>query len=115
MTIARSELRSMGYKDVATGRRLDPVHPGEILLHEFIEPMELSRYRVAKALGVQQRRVDEICAGARSITADTAVRLGLAFKIEPEFWLNLQAQYDLDVLRREQGKALAAEVTPVVA
>ena len=66
-------------------------------------------------MGVQQRRVDEICSGNRGVTAETALRLGLAFKVEPEFWLNLQAQYDLDVLRREQGKALADEVTPVVA
>ena len=62
--------------------------------------MAITRYRVAMAIGVQQRRIDEIYAGERSITADTAVRLGLALGIDPQFWLNLQAQYDIEVMRR---------------
>lgn len=84
-------------------------------LADFIEPMGLTRYRVAKAIGVQQRRVDEIRAGERGITADTAVRLGLAFGVEPQFWLNLQAQYDIEVIQREQGERLAGEVRPLAA
>ena len=95
------------------------MHPGSILLADFIEPLEITRYRVAKAIGVQQRRIDEICAGTRAITADTAVRLGLglglAFDIEPQFWLNLQAQYDIEVIQRDQGERLAEEVHPLAA
>ena len=69
--------------------------------------MGINGYRVAKAIGVQQRRVDEICAAARGITAESAVRLGLAFDIDPQFWLNLQAQYDIEVIQRYQGAQLA--------
>jgi addiction module HigA family antidote len=97
------------------GRKLAAVHPGSVLLADFIEPMGITRHRVAKAMGVQQRRVDEICAGERSITAETAVRLGLVFGIDPQFWLNLQAQYDVETIQREQGERLAEEVHPLAA
>lgn len=110
MTIVRKELEQESFKRVATGRKLPAVHPGSVLLSDFIEPMGITRYRVAKAIGVQQRRIDEICAGDRGITADTAVRLGLAFGIDPQFWLNLQAQYDIEVIQREQGEQLADEI-----
>jgi addiction module HigA family antidote len=110
MSIARSELKQQSFKGITTGRKLAPVHPGAVLLSDFIEPMGITRYRVAKSIGVQQRRIDEICAGARGITADTAVRLGLAFDVDPQFWLNLQAQYDIEVIRRDQGAQLAEEV-----
>ena len=83
MAIARNELKHKSFKGIATGRKLAAVHPGSVLLSDFIEPMGITRYRVAKAIGVQQRRIDEICAGERGITADTAVRLGLAFDIDP--------------------------------
>jgi addiction module HigA family antidote len=115
MGIARSELKQQSFKGITTGRRLDPVHPGHVLLADFIEPMGITRYRVAKAIGVQQRRIDEICAGTRGITADTAVRLGLAFGVEPQFWLNLQTAYDVEVIEREQGAQLAEEVQPIAA
>jgi addiction module HigA family antidote len=115
MSIARSELKQQSYKGITTGQRLDVVHPGHVLLADFIEPMGITRYRVAKAIGVQQRRIDEICAGDRAVTADTAVRLGLAFGIEPQFWLNLQAQYDIEVIQRDQGAQLAEEVSPLAA
>jgi len=111
MGIARSDLKGEKFKGITTGRRLAAVHPGSVLLSDFIEPMGITRYRVAKALGVQQRRIDEVCAGERGITADTAVRLGLAFNIDPQFWLNLQAQYDIEVIQNEQGDQLAEEVT----
>jgi len=110
MSITRSELKRESFKGITTGRKLGAVHPGQVLLADFIEPMGITRYRVAKAIGVQQRRIDEICAGERAITAETAVRLGLAFDIEPQFWLNLQAQYDLEVIQREHGKRLAGEI-----
>lgn len=115
MTIQRVELTRLDLKSIATGRRLAPVHPGAVLAADFIEPMGLTRYRVAKAIGVQQRRIDEICAGERAITADTAVRLGLAFGVEPQFWLNLQSQYDLEVIQREQGAELIELVQPLAA
>ena len=115
MSIARSELKNLSFKGVTTGRRLEAVHPGSVLLADFIEPMGITRYRVAKAIGVQQRRVDEICSGARGITAETAVRLGLAFDIDPQFWLNLQAQYDIEVIQRDQGAQLAGEVYALAA
>ena len=115
MSIPRKDLKQQSFKDVATGRRLATVHPGAVLLADFIEPMGITRYRLAKSLGVQQRRLDEICAGHRGITADTAVRLGLALGIDPQFWLNLQAQYDIEVIQREQGKRLAEEVHALAA
>ena len=71
--------------------------------------MGITRYLVAKALGVRQRRIDEICAGERGITADTAVRLGLALGIDPQFWLNLDTQYDIEVIERDQGAQLAGQ------
>ena len=115
MSIVRSELKAQDFRGVITGRQLDTVHPGSVLLADFIEPMGITRYRVAKAIGVQQRRIDEICAGERGITADTAVRLGLAFGVEPQFWLNLQAQYDIELIQREQGGQLVEEVQALAA
>ena len=115
MGIARNDLKHENFEEIATGRKLAAVHPGSVLLADFIEPMGITRYRVAKAIGVQQRRIDEICAGDRGVTADTAVRLGLTFGIEPQFWLNLQAQYDIEVIQRNQGEQLAEEVHPLAA
>src|SRR5665213_570066 len=113
MSIARKDLKHESFKGITTGRKLAAVHPGSVLLADFIEPLGITRYRVAKSLGVQQRRIDEICAGSRSVSAETAVRLGLAFGIEPQFWLNLQSQYDIEVVQREQGQDLADEITPL--
>jgi antitoxin HigA-1 len=115
MSIPRNRLNPIDFGDVTTGRRLDPVHPGTILMSEFIEPLGLTRYRVAKALGVQQRRIDEICAGERSTSADTAVRLGLAFGVDPRFWLNLQAQYDIEVILQAHGDQLVEEIDALAA
>lgn len=113
MTIAREELKDMDFRDVATGKRLAPVHPGEVLLHDFIEPMGITRYKVAKLAKVQQRRIDEICRGARSITGDTALRLARLFGVDAAFWINLQAQYDLEVSYRKMHKLVETEVTPL--
>ena len=110
MSIARKDLKAQDFKGITSGRKLAPVHPGTVLLADFIEPLSLTRYRVAKAMGVQQRRVDEICAGTRAITADTAVRLGLLFGIEPEFWMRLQNQFDIEVLLREHGDEIRSDV-----
>ncbi len=78
-------------------KKLPPIHPGEILLDEFLKPMGISQYRVAKDTSVPPRRINEIVHGKRSITADTALRLGRFFGMSPQFWLNLQTRYDLEV------------------
>jgi len=78
-------------------KRFPPIHPGEILIGEFLKPMGISQYRLAKDISVPPRRINEIVHGKRSITADTALRLGRFFKIAPQFWLNLQSRFDLEV------------------
>ena len=113
MTIDRKAVAGMDFSAVSTGRRLKPVHPGEVLLKDFIEPMKLTRYKVAKDTGVPQRRIDEICAGNRSMSANTALRLGRFFGTDPQTWMNLQAQYDLEVAERESHKRIEREVTPL--
>src|SRR5262245_11205127 len=92
------------------GRKLKPVHPGEVLLKDFLEPLGLSQYRVAKALNVPPRRINEIVLGKRAITADTALRLARYFGTSDRFWLNLQDAYDLDVERDRLGPRLQKEV-----
>lgn len=91
-------------------RKLPPVHPGEVLLEEFLVPMELSQYRLAKGLGVPPRRINEIIHGTRVVTADTALRLARFFGTSERFWLNLQAQYDLEIARDRLGDRLTKEV-----
>ena len=113
MAIDRKAVGGMDFSGVSTGRKLKPVHPGEVLLKDFIEAMGITRYKVAKGTGVPQRRIDEICAGQRAMTADTALRLGRFFDMDAQVWMNLQAQYDLEVAQRELRKRLDAEVTPL--
>jgi len=91
-------------------KRLQPVHPGEVLLEEFLKPMGLSQNRVALNIGVPPRRINEIILQKRRITADTALRLARFFGTSPEFWLGLQAQYDLDVTSDKLGERLEREV-----
>jgi len=93
-----------------TTAKLPPVHPGEVLLEEFLVPMGISQYRLAKDISVPARRINEIVHGARGITADTALRLARYFGTSERFWLNLQAQYDLDVERDRLGERLDREV-----
>ncbi len=78
-------------------KKLPPIHPGEILMEEFLVPMGISQYRLAKDISVPPRRINEIVHGKRSITADTALRLGRFFSMSPQFWLNLQTRYDLEI------------------
>jgi addiction module HigA family antidote len=113
MAIKREDLRRIDFAGVVTGRRLAPIHPGEVLFKEFVEPMGLTRYKVAKGTGVPQRRIDEICHGSRAITADTALRLARFFGMEAQFWMNLQAHYDLEVAERGSHKRIEREVTPL--
>ncbi len=91
-------------------KTLPPVHPGEVLLEEFLKPMNLSQNRLAIGIGVPARRINEIVLGKRSISADTALRLAKFFGVSPEFWLGLQAQYDLDVTSEVLGERLEQEV-----
>ncbi|OHC08615.1 MAG: addiction module antidote protein, HigA family [Planctomycetes bacterium RIFOXYD2_FULL_41_16] len=91
-------------------KKLQPIHPGEVLLEEFLKPMGLSQNRVAINIGVPPRRINEIILQKRRITADTALRLARFFGTSPEFWLGLQAQYDLDVTSDELGERLEREV-----
>ena len=91
-------------------KRLSPVHPGEILLEEFLVPMEISQYRLAKDISVSPRRINEIVHGKRSITADTALRLSRYFGTSERFWLNLQTGFDLEVERDRLGDRLELEV-----
>ena len=115
MTIRRDELGKIDFSEVSSGKRLAPVHPGNVLLKDFIEPMGVSRYRVAKNIHVPQRRIDLICRGEAAVSADMALRLGRLFGTTPEFWINLQAQYDLEVAARVAGKAIARAVVPLAA
>src|SRR3982751_4488430 len=92
--------------------KLDPVHPGEVLMVEFIEPLGVTQHSVAVAVGVPPRRINEIVHGKRRITADTALRLARYFGTTDRFWLNLQARYDLEVERDRLGSALEA-ITPL--
>lgn len=92
--------------------KLNPIHPGEVLLEEFIKPLNLSQNRLAIEIGVDARRVNEIVLGARSITADTALRLARYFGVSAQFWLGLQAEYDLDVAMDKLGNRLEREVRP---
>ncbi len=94
----------MGKRDIL------PIHPGEILLEEFLKPMEISQYRLAKDISVDPRRVNEIVHGQRAISADTALRFGRYFGTSPQFWLNLQSHYDLEVLDMELGDRIEREV-----
>ena len=87
-----------------------PIHPGEILLEEFLEPMELSQYRLAKDITVPPRRINEIVHGKRAITADTALRLARYFGTTERFWMTLQIRYDLEVEKARLKTRLAKEV-----
>lgn len=96
-------------------KKLQPVHPGEILLHEFLEPMSLSQNKLALSLHVPARRINEIVLGKRGITADTALRLARYFKMSPEFWLGLQMDYELDVAEDSLEDRIEKEVRPMTA
>ena len=93
-------------------KTLAPIHPGEVLLEEFLEPMGVSQYRLANDISVSPRRINEIVHGTRAVTADTGLRLSRYFGTSDKFWLNLQTAYDLDVERDRLGDRLEAEVLP---
>ena len=91
-------------------KKLDPVHPGEVLLADFLEPLDVSQYRLAHSISVPPRRINEIVHGKRGVTADTALRLARFFGTSAQFWLNLQARYDLESERDRLGARLKREV-----
>jgi len=115
---------SIPIEDVTAGRvefgdivepdeeRLPPLHPGEVLREEFLNPLGLSAYALANSLNVPLNRVTAILAGERAVSADTALRLGRFFGTTPEFWINLQGAYDLEVARLKHGRDIVAEVKP---
>lgn len=95
-------------------KKLPPIHPGEILRLDFLEPLGVSQYRLAKDIHVPPRRINEIVKGTRSVTANTALRLARYFSVSERFWLNLQSQYDLETERDRLGESLQQEI-PVLA
>jgi len=99
------------HEEVKSMTKLSPVHPGGVLLEEFLEPVGLSQYQLAKDISVPPRRINEIVHGERAVTADTARRLARYFGTTPRFWLNLQGQYDLDTQADLLGDRLDHEVT----
>ena len=92
--------------------RIDPIHPGEVLMEDFIEGFGITQHRVAVAIGVPPRRINEIVHGSRGVSADTALRLGRYFGTSAQFWLNLQSQYDLDVAQDGLAEQIEA-ITPI--
>jgi len=92
------------------GKKLDPIHPGEILAEEFLGPLEISQYRLAKDVSVPARRINEIVQGKRGISADTALRLARYFGTSERFWINLQSHYDLELQKDKLGPRLKREV-----
>ncbi|MCR4320506.1 MAG: HigA family addiction module antitoxin [Candidatus Brocadiaceae bacterium] len=91
-------------------KKIPPIHPGEILFEEFLKPMNISQYKLAKDINVPARRINEIVQGKRAITANTALRLGHYFGMSPQFWINLQAHYDLEVESDKLAGQLKREV-----
>ena len=114
MTITREAVdrRAVDLADVTSGRRLPAVHPGRFLRDEFLEPLGLSVYALARALNVPRPRLNEVVRGRRSVSTDTALRLARYFGTSPEFWINLQVRYDLDVAERALRRTIDRQVEP---
>ena len=119
MAIKRDDMDAgrVSFADIRApgAKRIAPIHPGDILRDEFLDPLGLTAYRLAKDTGMPLTRLAAILAGERAITADTALRLGRFFGMSPEFWLGLQERYDLDKARAGLGDRLRTEVKPLVA
>jgi addiction module HigA family antidote len=115
MSIRIEDLSRMDFSDVAdvAAGKLPPIHPGEILLEDFLLPMGITQYRLAKEIGVAQRRIGQIVAGNRAVTPDTGLRLSRYFGLNDGFWVGLQTDYDLEMARAALGEVLA-RIRPVV-
>lgn len=96
-------------------KKIKPIHPGSMLLNEFLIPLKMSQYRLSKNIGVPARRINEIVKGIRSITADTSLRLAKFFGMSEKFWLNLQTWYDLEIQKDKLGDRLDKEVFKMAA
>jgi addiction module HigA family antidote len=94
--------------------RLDPVHPGDVLREDFMKPMNLSAYAVAKAIGATPIAISQICRGQRGVSAEMALKLGRLFNVSPELWLGIQADYDLEIARLRCEKRIARMIRPLV-
>jgi len=94
-------------------QKIKPVHPGMVLLEDYLKPLGISQNEMARAMRVPVNRISEICRGTRSITADTAIRLSKAIGTTPEFWMNLQVRYDLDMAQDKSEAKITQEVTPI--
>lgn len=116
MTIKRDDLDAgrVDLRAIATGK-LKPIHPGDILRQDFLQPLGISVYALAKAIHVPRSRANDIVLGRRGVSADTAIRLGRYFKTTPEFWVNLQARYDLDVAKQALRDTVEREIEPFAA
>jgi addiction module HigA family antidote len=112
MRVNRDRLDKLDFSGVRSGRRLPPVHPGEILRDDFLVPLGISVYELAIAIKVPRSRANEIVLGRRAVSTDTAMRLGRYFGTSAEFWINLQARYDLDVAERTVRRRIEREVVP---
>jgi antitoxin HigA-1 len=117
MTIKREDVDAglVDFASVAAGGKLKPVHPGEILRSEFLAPLGISAYALAKAIHVPRSRANDIVLGRRGVSADTAMRLGRFLGTTPEFWVNLQSRYDLDMAKRAVRGRIEREVEPYAA
>ena len=117
MTVRREELDAgrVDLGDVTTGKRIPPAHPGEILYQDFLAPMGVSVYALANAIRVPRSRVNDIVRGRRAVTADTALRLARYLGTTPEFWINLQAHYDLEIARETSHRRIEKEIEPYAA
>jgi len=114
MSVKREDLDAgrIGFADVITGKRIPLIHPGEILRDELLAPMKISVYTLAQAIKVPRSRVNDIVLGRRGVTADTAFRLARYFGTSPDFWVNLQARYDLDAADRQLRRRVEREIRP---
>ena len=116
MSIRREDIENgrVDLSAVIDARRppMKPTHPGDILKHEFLQPLEISAYRLAKDINVPLNRIVAILGRKRAVTADTALRLAQYFGTDPQFWINLQARYDLEIVRRTSGRRIGREVKP---
>ena len=115
MAISRKDLDegSVDLSNVTTGRKLKAVHPGDILKHDFLDELDMSAYRLAKEINVPLTRITGILAGSRAVTADTALRLERLFGMSAEFWLRLQAAYDLEIAQRGSARDIQRQVQPL--
>jgi addiction module HigA family antidote len=114
MSIKREDLDAsrVDFADVGTGKRLPLIHPGEILREDFLLPMKISVYTLAQVIKVPRSRVNDIVLGRRSVSADTAFRLARYFGTTPDFWINLQARYELEKADRKIRRRIEREVRP---